>query len=68
MPVGATLPLTRREKIDNGTAICFFFGYTVHPLALPFSASFTLQHDNRRPPALMPSRRRNDEKARFDPG
>jgi hypothetical protein len=37
-----------------GTAIRFFFGYTVYPLALPFSASFGLSGDNRGPPALMP--------------
>jgi hypothetical protein len=61
--MGATPPFARREKkIDNGTAIRFFFGNTVYPPALPFSASFRTL--GRQPEAARAdaSRRRNDEK------
>ena len=55
------------KKSTTGTAIRFFFGYTVYPLALPFSASFRLF--GRQPEAARAdtSRRRNDEKPRSIP-
>lgn len=52
-----------------GTAIRFFFGYTVYPTGAAFRLRF-FQSLGRRPEAARAdtSRRRNDEKPRFDPG
>lgn len=45
----------KKKKSTMGTAIRFFFGYTVYPTGAAFlSASFRVSDDNRRPPALMP--------------